>query len=101
MKFFVETQTGKILRVDDENSDTIEALKTQLQDQEGIKPDQYLLIFNGQILKDHRTAADYSIQKESVLLLVRKLPGNMRIFIETSFSEKIITLDVDRSTVGC
>ena len=69
MQIFAKTPTGKHITLDVEPTDRIEYVKSKIQYKEGIPTEQQKLVFAGKVLENGNTLQDYSIQKDSTLLI--------------------------------
>ena len=69
MKIFVETPSNGTIAIEVKRSDTIERVKSHIQDMENIPSDQHCLVLHGKQLDESRTIFDYSIKSESILSL--------------------------------
>ena len=74
MQIFVQTDS-KIITLDLEPSDSIENIKSKIQDRDGIAPEDQRLIFQNEVLIDGRTLSDYGIGKENTIDAVFLVDG--------------------------
>jgi len=70
MQIFGKTQTGKMITLDVEPSDSIKLVKEKIQDKQGIPPVQQRLFFTGTLLEDDLYLFDYEIGKEDILDMI-------------------------------
>jgi hypothetical protein len=75
-QIFVRNLEGKTKTYEIKNSDTILELKEKIQKEEGIIPDNQMLLYKGK-LEDDKTIGECGIQKRSILHLCVRLRGGM------------------------
>ena len=92
MEIAVKTLTGEIIRVDVEGSNSIFEVKKMIEAKDqSYKPDQFKLSYSGKSLEDSKSVADYNIQRESVINIVRFNFSSWDESIETIFFLSIFT----------
>ena len=79
MQILVKTLTGKTITLEVEPTDSFKAIKSKIQEKEGIPPGEQHLFFNGAYLSEDKTVNDYDIQKESTLYLAPGTIGSIGI----------------------
>jgi len=115
MQVFVKTLTGKTITLEIPAQKTVYEMKLQIQDKEGIPPDQQRLIFAGKQLEDDHSLGSYGIKDDSTLHLVLRLRGGpppegapMKVTIKTLTGKTLeiettpedTILDIKRQVTG-
>ncbi|CAN8099339.1 unnamed protein product [Discula destructiva] len=78
MQIKVRTLTGKEIELDIEEGFTIQQIKEQVEEKEGIPPVQQRLIYQGKQMNDTFKASEYGLEGGVVLHLVLALRGGAR-----------------------
>ena len=92
IQIFIKMPSGKTTALNVRPNDTVESVKVQIRDKEGIATDQQCLIFADMQLKDGYTLKGCNIRNESVLYLRIRICGGMQIFVK-KLSGKAIVLE--------
>jgi len=102
----IVTETNKTFVVELESSDTIEAVKEKIEDKEGIATADQRLKYNGLILEDGRTLADYNIVPDKTvnytialevkheITILKSENGEIKSSVTRSFQGEDIELEI-------
>ncbi|XP_051177352.2 polyubiquitin-like [Lolium perenne] len=95
-KIFVQIHKGKTVTLEVRISDTVDSVKAKIRDMEGIPPNEQHLIYAGYRMEEGHTLGEYSIRKESTILL----EFDLQIFVKT-LADKPIPLKVRSLNTIC
>ncbi|KAA6377707.1 MAG: putative Polyubiquitin [Streblomastix strix] len=72
-EIFIQTQIGKIIKLDVKNTNTVGQIKQIIKDKIGISPEQQILSYAKQKLEDNYSLQSYGIMKESTIHLNQQI----------------------------
>lgn len=73
MHLFVKSISGRVIKVDINDTDTIIDIKEAIQSIDGISPAQQRLMFNGMMLRDTQTLSEVAIADGNTIHMVLNL----------------------------
>ncbi|EDO08561.1 ubiquitin family protein [Babesia bovis T2Bo] len=71
----VQTMLGQKIEVEVDPNDTVLEFKKKLSKKQKLPVDQQRIIYQGKMLQDHKTLAEYNIQNNAVIHMVLRLRG--------------------------
>lgn len=92
MQVFVKTLTGKTIIIETTPQETVLDAKRQIEEKEGIPPDQQRLIFSGKQLEDYRTMSDCGVKAHDTMHLILRLrsgPPLTKVYVKCLNGETI------------
>jgi ubiquitin C len=92
MLIFIKTLTN-IITIEVSRTDTVENLKTKIEDKEGVKVEEQQLVFSGKKLENEKTLEEYNIEKESMIYLILHLTGPKKVIVK-SLNDKKFELEL-------
>ncbi|KAH6904679.1 hypothetical protein BKA70DRAFT_1565649 [Coprinopsis sp. MPI-PUGE-AT-0042] len=97
-QIFLKTLTGRTVTFEVEPTDMVESFKAQIENTEGIPPDDQRLIFRGAQLKENnRTLLSYGVRKEATIHLVLRLRGDKPVIYVYPPAGKTVEAQVNLS----
>lgn len=97
---FVKTLTGKTIMVEVSPTDTVLAMKEQIEAKEGLEVNHQCLVCGGKILDDKMTVSDCGMQNQSMLHLVLRVPSQSPLTVDVQTNGQNFELTVTgRDTV--
>lgn len=81
MKVFVKSISGTLIPIEVDISDTIEDVKVKIRSKDRTWHYSKRLVFNGRLLEERRTLADYNIRNNSTLCVALDFCKCLFLFI--------------------
>ena len=96
MLVFIKTLKN-VITIEVSRTDTIENLKTKIEDKEGINIEQQQLVFSSKTLVNDKTLEEYNIEKESTIYLILRLTGTKKVIIKSLDGQRSFELELRSS----